>query len=429
MSNRLNFFQRTMLLWRDLYPYNAVHVVTVADALDSDRLKTAISRQLAALGLTNLELDRGRGRYEWRGGAEELDLRVIARGETRRQVDDEIERELNASFPRDGRIAPFRFFAVDAGASFELGLAYDHFVAGGDSIVRLLCGIVGSYGGGAALPVTAGILSSPSYGRLLLRQVRALLRGIASLSAIAASCRRSYRPIYASIDDGRTGFSRLRLAVGEQRSLMRAAQTWGVTQNDLFIALLLKALAPLAVGRGKETVRRELAVASIVNIRRDFGSQAQAAFVPLLASFRVAHPVPDDISLKDLACSVHLESRRIRKGRLYLQTLLGLGLAASQWRFLSSAQRKGFFAKHYAVWAGTTPLNVAPLWVRAGGREPAPEYVRGVSTGPLTPMVCAISTTDEIINVGISYRTSAFDRSVIDGVLADMLVRIKNFCL
>ena len=62
----------------------------------------------------------------------------------------EIERQLNAPFTRDGRIDPFRFFALDRGGSFDLGLAYDHFIAAGDSIVALLKAIAERYGSGAS---------------------------------------------------------------------------------------------------------------------------------------------------------------------------------------------------------------------------------------------------------------------------------------
>jgi hypothetical protein len=43
---------------------------------------------------------------------------------------------------------PFRFVAVDAGGEFHLALAYDHFVAGGDSIALLLRDIAERYTGG-----------------------------------------------------------------------------------------------------------------------------------------------------------------------------------------------------------------------------------------------------------------------------------------
>ena len=43
-------------------------------------------------------------------------------------------------FPVDGTFDPFRFFALPTPTSFHLGIAYDHFVAGGDSmVVKSMC--------------------------------------------------------------------------------------------------------------------------------------------------------------------------------------------------------------------------------------------------------------------------------------------------
>lgn len=426
MRQKLNLFQRTMLRWRDLHPYSAVHVVRVDQPLAATRLTDAIETQLEAFGLTHFELDRAGDRYQWRGGAQEVEWPLLTGGDPAARVEEEIERQLNAPFAAGDRGGPFRFFAVDAGASFYLGLGYDHFVAGGDSIVRLLCGIVSRYRGEDIAGDVIDVASAPSYGSLLGRRAGALLLGLPSFAATAASIRRSFRPIYTAIEDGTNGFVRLRLGPDEHAAMVRAAKGWGVTQNDLFIAILLTVLSPLAIGRRTEPTRRELAIASIVNIRRDFGSHAQHAFAPLLASFRIAETVPEGIGMKELAQSVHKKSNRIRKNKLYLQTLLGLALTARHWRRLSDVRRQRFFARHYAVWAGTTPLNVAPLWAQAGGRDPVPEYWRGVSTGPLTPMVCAISTVEGIANVGISYRTAAFERRTVERIAADMLSCIKS---
>ena len=37
--SHFNFFQRMMLRWRELHPYNPVHVVRVPVALDAERLR------------------------------------------------------------------------------------------------------------------------------------------------------------------------------------------------------------------------------------------------------------------------------------------------------------------------------------------------------------------------------------------------------
>src|SRR5208283_948297 len=122
--------------WRELHPYNAVHVVVVEQALQPARLSACIASVLETAGLTGLILSRRRARFV---------------------VEQETERALNEPFAPDGAIAPFRFFAVDAGGSFHLGLAYDHFIAGGDSITLLLGRIVAIYATGSeeAAPLSA----------------------------------------------------------------------------------------------------------------------------------------------------------------------------------------------------------------------------------------------------------------------------------
>ena len=69
MKGKLNLFQAAMIRWREMHPYNAVHVVHVPRPLDAPRLEAGIRRRLEELGLTGLGLDRRRLRYEWSGGA------------------------------------------------------------------------------------------------------------------------------------------------------------------------------------------------------------------------------------------------------------------------------------------------------------------------------------------------------------------------
>jgi hypothetical protein len=70
MKGRLNVFQASMLRWREVHPYNAVHVIRIAKRLDALRLQTVIDDHLAALGLTGLVLDSERERYHYTGGRE-----------------------------------------------------------------------------------------------------------------------------------------------------------------------------------------------------------------------------------------------------------------------------------------------------------------------------------------------------------------------
>ena len=189
----------------------------------------------------------------------------------------------------------------------------------------------------------------------------------------------------------------------------------------MLLAVLLRTLEPLAGGRVPEAPRHELAVASIVNLRRDFGADPNATFGQFLSSFRISHALPPGIALERIARDVHAETARIKERKLYLQSLLGVALSGAVWRFLSPEQRAGFYAKNYPTWGAITLVNVDPLWENAGGRLPPPEYLRAVSTGPLAPMVVAVTVAAGTLHAGISYHHAAFDAPGI-GKLADALV-------
>jgi hypothetical protein len=324
-------------------------------------------------------------------------------------------------FPRDGPFIPFRFFVVDAGSQFHLALTYDHFIAAGDSIVVLMHGLWAAYCGredGKARP----FLRYPATcARLFRRHPGAALRGFRRLPEMAASCRRSVRPRYPGEPDPRNAFACFRVDPPEFAALIRAAKAWGVTVNDLLMAILLQVLEPIAGDRPPGDRRRELAVASIVNLRQDFGYDPNTTFGQFLSSFRVAHPVPPGAPLQQLARDVHAETTRIKREKLYLQSLIAIGAIGAVWRFLTPGQRQRFYAKNYPAWGAITMINVDPLWAGAGGPVPTPEYLRAVSTGPLTPLVVAVSTGAGVLHAGISYRTAAFAPAVVAKIMAGIV--------
>jgi hypothetical protein len=341
-------------------------------------------------------------------------------GDPRKVLNEEIERQLNAPFPADGALDPFRFFAVDAQASFELGLAYDHFIAGGDSIVLLLQAIQARYAASGADPPPREMpsLYPAIFRRLLLRHAGAVMRGLLSLPGLALSCRRSHRPRYRRWPDPTNGFVSFRLEAPEFADVLRTAKAWNVTLNDLLIAVMLLTLSPLAEKRETARRRKYLAAASIINIRSEVGAEARDYFGQFLSSFRVAHLVPEGIGLRELAQDIHVQTTRWKKRRLYLQTLVVMFYSSIVWRFLGQEQRQRFHVKNWPVWVGVTMLNVDGLWRDGGATAPAPAYLRAVSTGPLSPMIVAVTTAGGALEAGISYRTGAFERATVDKVAA-----------
>lgn len=426
MKGRFNIFQRAMLRWRELHPYNAVHVVPIDAPLDAVKLARDIDTVFAHRGLTGLVLDAEHHCYEYMGGTPRTVLEVLQAGaDPAEVVRAAIERGINTRFAPSGPSDPFKFFAVDEGIRFNLGLAYDHVMASGDSIVGLLADISRLYTDGVA-PAAVPSLYPGTSGAMLIRHAGYVLAGLAAVPRALANSRRSVRARYPHGEDRRNAFLSARIERPGAEALSRASRAWGVTRADLMIALLMKAIAPLIGAARHSERRREIGIAWIVNIRREFGTTVRESFGQFLSSFRLAHPVPDGITLRELAQDVHRETATVRRRKLYLITLLPLAVLGFLWPRLSPRQKGSVDAKNYPAWAGLTPLDVDAVWREACGAEPPREYLRAVSTGPASPLIVATSSVGGELRIGFSYRVAAYTADDIAKIAASLVNEINK---
>ena len=427
----LNFFQRMMLRWRELHPYNPVHVVRVPVALDAQRLRGCIAEQLEALGLTGLAIDQARWRYRFEGGAAQVQLRVLAASNDLQDLlSRTIEAEFNQPFAQATHEQPFRFIAIDEGEAFQLLLVYDHYVAGGDAIARLLTHLAGALARPTARKAPPAMGCRPSsYRGTLLRHPGWVLQALLGVPGMLADARRAWRVPYRHIEDGSNAYLGVQVDARRTAALRAAARAWGVTFNDLLLACLLQALSPLAPRRVDARRRNRLAVASILNMRRDLRGSERQAVSPFLAAFRVSHTVPEGIGLRQLAQDVQRQTARIKRKHLYVQSLLALGLSALLWPLLTPLQRMGFYPKHFAVWAGITALDLNQLWGQADGADTAGlDYLRAVPTGPLCPLVLAVTSVHDRLHLGLAWRTSAYSREAVDALAEALLRQADALC-
>lgn len=406
---RLNLFQCAMLRWRELHPYCAAHVVEVRAPLDEPRLRATIAGVLEDCGLTGFTLDATRRRYAFGGGAAQVDLCVLP-GEGRVPFDvaaDEIAASINRPFPASGTYDPFRFFAVRDGESFLAGVVYDHLVAGGDSIAVLMTDVVARYTAARAEDVPLRRLGLPqrTCRTLFLRHPGALVHGIAALPGLVRGWRSVVRPKLADPADGRNGFVHFSVGAGEYARLRAKAKSLGVTTNDLLLAAVMLAAEPLAGPRDASRRRHAIAVATIVNLRADFQPPASEMFGQFLSSFRTVHALPAGTTPEALARDLGAQTARARRERLHFLTLLAMGVAGALWRYASPSRRQSLYLKYHPVLAGITPLNVDAL--RRHGRGAPGDYLRAASTGPMAPLVVALTISGGALRVGITYRTTA----------------------
>ena len=419
MPGALNIFQRTMLQWNDLHPYNAVHLVRIDEALDLKRLGDVLSATLAGKGLGVFSLDRSNGTYAYHDDTIPPQIRVIAANtESFPDVAEEIRSELNAPFNYDQRFSPFRFFVVPELGAFSLGLVYFHPIADAESVVFLLRDLMRAYLRKPEPEQAARLDLYPERrGRLLRCPPGVIARRLLALPAQLRTIRQSHRPRFRDVGDMGNGFGMFTLGPEHLNSLVATGKAWQVTINDLLLALQMKSVSILAPAQNRSGRRRKITAGCIVNLRRELGIESAQSFGLFLGSFTVSHEVPAEGKTSDVATDICRQTGAIKRQRLYLGTPMELRVAALALRFFSPKQRRKFYQKYYPLWCGLTNMNLNSLWGPPGEAGPA-DYLRAVSTGPATPLVFSVTTVRERINIGLSYRTTVFS--------PEDIARVKN---
>ncbi len=427
MAGKLNIFQRTMLQWNAMHAYNAVHVVRVPRTLDPTRLTRQINDELEPLGLTGLSIDPRRGTLQYHGGPAQNELKVVQGGPNVLAIlQKEMESQLNTSFVGHGAINPFRFFVIEEEGAFYLGLVYFHVIAGAESIILLLKHLVSQYLGRESAGLSCPLDVYPhGYGRLTPWSRQLIFQKLWRVPSLVSDLKRSSRPRYRDFQNQENGVSVFSLSPEQLQRLMRTGKRWGITLNDLFLALLLKSLDPLDSKRFSAKRRRQITVGSIVNIRRDLGVDSLKTFGLFLGSFLVSHPVPEGISIETLAKEIRQQTLKIKEQKLYLGTPIDLWIGRFLLSLHSPDQKKKFYPKTYPLWGGITNMNLNPLWEQKDDKG-AIDYFRAVSTGPITPLVLSITTVRDAANIGLTFKKTVFSDSEMKGFISEFVNSINH---
>ena len=408
---RLNEFQRTMLQWSDLHPYNAVHVAGVEGGLDPDLLAAAAARVLRLTGLARCRIAPGH-RCFFVGGDAPCPVELVPGGDDPLEaVRREVERQLDLPFAfADGELfQPFRLFVVEAGATTYAGLAYYHVVADADAVSRLLAEILGAVGEGPGRPKA---LRDPGLARRRglrppLGGIRVLARRIPGAIRKFQAMRRSHRSPACPVEGGygNRWFARSLDAASSALAFERARER-RATFNDLCLAALLFATVPTTVDRLVER-RRELSVGCVVNLRGMLPAARRRDFGLCLGSFTVTHTVFPGIFFDELVEEVRLQTEEVKREKLYLASAFEYRLNRLLFDRQPELKKSNFYRKAFPVWGSITNFKLD--LGEAGARAKIVDYFRAVSAGPALPFVVSVTGVGGRLNFGFTYRPEVVD--------------------
>ena len=424
MTGRLNIFQRTMLGWNEQHPYNSVHVAQVFAPLDAPRLAAAINRALQSRGIGSLVLDAERGKFTYRSGGADCEIKKVDAGENPlAELAAEVARQLNTPFPHRQEFNPIRFFLQPGNDFFLLGLVFFHAACDGTAAVELLAGIVDAYLG-EPVPAPALNLYPPNHDAILFRDPGLFVSKVAAMVADFFALRSVRRVPGGAAPDPATAVTFFSLPAAEWAALQGAGKAWAVTINDLFLALLLQSFArqwpPPPTSH-----RTKLAVGCIVNLRTEPGLVANSTFGLFLGSLVVTCEPQPGTNLRELAQLVCQQTARIKRRRLAAATALEIRFARWVRGFYSPERQRKFYLKHYPLWGGISNLNLEALWPRTAN-QPRVAYFRAVSPGPVTPLVLSITTFGDGVNLGLAYRRAVFSDAQVTQIKRDFLAAVRD---
>jgi hypothetical protein len=413
---RLNAFQKVMLQWSSLHPYNATHVYKIAGPLRSGDLAEAVETTFRrhGLGIAHLSADGQSFRHETDTRPEVEVVAAGARPES--SLTEYLSRALNRPFERPTS-HPFRFAAIDAGLQWHyVVLAYDHWVADACAARLVLRSVLGQY-----LPLgfpeeheRLGLYPGTYRevfrrrlrgGRLLLAAFRAARRWNRNRSAWRVAC---WSNTQFDVD-----YRMYPTIPGTAARLREFARANGATVHDVLLAAFGRALAAVMPARGR---RRGLALGSIVDTRGIADEDLSRAMGAFLGYYLVRSDADATIGLDEATRQIAARTRPVKAQHRYMDSLVNMQFMNTVWPWLSANARRHFLRKSLPMSGGMSNVVVRDAWMNEN-RDVILDYHRGVSTGPNMPIVLSPTTFGDHLNIGVSYRTAGFSRAKIETLM------------
>jgi hypothetical protein len=400
----LNLFQRLVLQWDKLHPYNAAQILKVAGPADADALVAAWQETLNGLGLGRVHVKGHILQHQALNG--ELQRYPVHRLAPGASLTDFISEQLNRPFD-DAHEPPFRPFILDAGDHHYAGIVYHHWVADSVSIRMLLREWFLRLHRPALARRTPFEHPHGGYWSIFGpgRANWALTDGVLSSVRWSSRNRRVARIEHPGYTDFDCRFALHEVGGGLVPALLAFARANGATLNDLFLALVAEVCHRFVPLR-KTPRRTDLALGTIVDLR-PYARRDLSDTFGLFLGFTSTLCRPDDLcDFPRLLRTTAAQSRMHKNSGVPLSSPVRMlaGLAVS--RFLPREKIVEFYRKRVPLAGGISNVNLNRTWAADFHPTPLLDYIRVSPTGPMMPLVFTPTTLGEHLHFGLTYRPS-----------------------
>jgi hypothetical protein len=410
----LNIFQRCMRIWEESHPYNAAQIMHVAGDTHPELVQAAWNAAVAAAGLGEAKVSRGK--YSFEPAAPQMLTVIESQGDA--ALEQLITTELNRPFGRSGRgddlTMPFRPFLVRRPASESLpasqylGVIYQHWVA--DSVaIRLVmrewfCRLFdpAAVSTGPLEHAAGGFwryFGPAQTGWHLGEGLAGLLEGLAEFSsARRLTCDPGLQRVECSVH---------RLPDGTVERLLHAARARQMTLNDIFLAAL--ATACDEHGADPRHATRDLALGTIVDLRATSRESMQNIFGMFLGFTALVLRADHLRNRERLLAAVAARNAQLKERKAAQASMLRMAAGYIQGKFLSAERLGAFYREYMPLAGGVSNVNMNRSWAAKYYPAPLLGYIRVAPTGPMVPVVIAVTTMGDRLTFFLTRRASLLD--------------------
>lgn len=423
-TGRLNAFQKVMLQWGGLHPYNATHTYKLAGPLRLERLREAIRQtyQEHQLGVAHLTADGQGFRHEADPAPEVEVLSGAAQGDA---LAKQVSRELNRPFERPV-CRPFRFSVLEAGPQAHyLVLAYDHWAA--DSVAARLLSrhVLGRYLG---LSIPENQESLDLYPATYRSVFHRRLHGAGLAGAAFRSLRqwngnrRAWRAACWPSTQWTLDYQHYTTFPGTATRLREFARQQQATVHDVLLAALGLAMVQHLPARGQQ---QGLALGSIVDTRGAAEAELSQTMGVFLGYYLVREQLDRAVPLDEATRRIAARTGPVKERQGYLDSMLNMQVVNSLWPCLSERVKPHFMRVALPMTAGVSNVLVREPWMNDHA-DVILDYGRGAPTGPMLPLVITPTTFGDQMNIGVTYRTAGFTQAKIDAIMTALLEQLER---
>jgi NRPS condensation-like uncharacterized protein len=429
---RLNAFQRVMLQWSELHPYNAIHTYRLAGTLNEPAFRRAVDDAFDhnSLGVAELDPDGVWYRHEETDLQQPVEINRIDGDEPAEdRLATNIVRELNRPFGRP-RCQPFRFSVLDADDdSHFISLIYDHWATDSIGARLLMRHVLGRYlnldipENAEKLDLYPGTYRDVFSHRLGgIHLAGPMLRSIRSWLAN----RSTRRVAYTSASQMEVGYAFSQFSPGTVQQVRQFARDNDASVNDVFLAALCRAMAPLLPKRSHSAKSHGMTLGTIVDTRADAEENLGETLGTFLGYYLIRAAGDGKIALGELTQNIAALTRKKKQQRSYLDSAVNFRVAGAIWPRLKPEDRLHFVRRVMPLSAGISNVYLRGTWIDRNAADQILDVRRTVSSGPALPLVISPTTLHDQMNIGVSYRATGFSRSKIETIVSSLTDQLET---